>query len=230
MEDQAAMTTATYRRTGGGRPALDEELEIEADGTFRLLRRVSVDRVGTFGGTLDARGQDELRDALAGLGEPVVIRPTRPGVVLELVGWAGGSASFPLEDELPPQWQRLRELLQSWVEDLKQQPIAALELRLDDSADVAVLTVVGDQPIKVGFGAAFALSLFGEDEDYLDSATVPVPADLVAIGQLPPGRRHEVPLEHGLPFNPKRTLQVSVDVTIDDRAGRLTSTAGKGWF
>jgi len=59
---------------------------------------------------------------------------------------------------------------------------------------------------------------------------VPVPADLAAIGQLLPGWRREVPLDHGLPFNPKRMLQLSLDVAIDDRTGRLTCTAGKGWF
>ena len=89
MEDQAAKTAATYRRTGGGRPSLDEELEIEPDGTFRMLRRVSVDRAGTFAGTLRAPRRDQLLAALDELGDPVVIRPDWPGVVLELVGWAG---------------------------------------------------------------------------------------------------------------------------------------------
>src|SRR6185312_6540091 len=130
-----------------------------------------------------------------------------------------------------PEWQRLRELLQSLMEDLKQQPVAALEIRLDDSADVAVLSVVGDQPITVDFDdAALALSLFGEDEDYLDSATVAMPADLADGSPLPPGWRREVPLGHGLPFNPKRTLQLSVDLTIEGDESQLTCTAGKGWF
>jgi hypothetical protein len=231
MEDEEAMTLATYRRTGGGAPSFDEELEIEPDGAFRLLRRVSTDRVGTFAGTLDAPRRDQLIAALDALGTPVLIRPDRPGAVLELVDWAGGSASFPLEADLPPEWQRLRELLQSLVEDLKQHPVAALEVRLDDAADVAVLSAVGDQPITVDFdGAVFALSLFGEDEDYLDSTAVAVPADLADGGPLPPGWRRDIQLDHGLPFNPKRTLQLSVDLTVEGCESQLTCTAGKGWF
>jgi hypothetical protein len=225
------MTLATYRRSGGGAPPFDEELDVDADGTFRLLRRVSADRAGTFAGTLEAARRDQLSAALDALGAPVVIRPDRAGAVLELVDWTGGSASFPLEVDVPPEWQRLRELLQSLMEDLKQQPVAALEIRLDDSADVAVLSVVGDQPITVDFDdAALALSLFGEDEDYLDSATVAMPADLADGSPLPPGWRREVRLGHGLPFNPKRTLQLSVDLTIEGDESQLTCTAGKGWF
>jgi hypothetical protein len=84
-----------------------------------MLRRVSVDRAGTFAVTLRAPRRDQLLAEFDELGDPVVIRPDWPGVVLELVGWAGGSALFPLEAEIRPEWQRLRELLQSLVEDLK---------------------------------------------------------------------------------------------------------------
>lgn len=226
------MTLATYRRTGGRRPSLNEQLEIDDEGTFRMERRVSADRAGSFAGTVPDARLDQLRDALPALGEPVVIRPTRPGVVLEVVHWAGGSASFPLEDdEIPQPWLRLRELLHALVEDLKACPVAALDIALSESADTVILSAIGEQAVRVDVGGSvFALSLFGEDEDYLGSAQVAVPGGIGGAEPLRPGWRQEVALDHGLAFTPKRTLQLSVDLTIDGRASQLSCTAGKGWF
>lgn len=225
------MTLATYVRTGGGHPAYDEELQIDDDGTFRLVRHVSAERAGRFTGTLSSAQQHEVRAALDAVGDAIVIRPSRPRVVLEIVEWSGGSASFPLEDDLPAEWEKLRDVLQTLVEDLKADPVSALELRLDDTAETAVLEVIGTEPITVGFdGSSLALSLFGDDEDYLDSATVALPDEVAAGGELPPGWRREIPLAHGLPFSATRTLQVSVDFTIGGDDCQLTAVAGKGWF
>jgi hypothetical protein len=154
-----------------------------------------------------------------------------PRTVVELVDWAGGSSSFPLEEELPPEWERLRDVLQTLVEDLKQFPVAAVEIRLDESGGTATFEVVGSEPVNANLtGAQLALSLYAEDEDYLDSAAVAVPSDLADTSPLPPGWRHEMPLNHGLAFNPNRTLQLSVDFTIDAQECQLLCTAGKGWF
>jgi hypothetical protein len=231
VEDTEAVTSTKYLRTGGGKPGFDEELEIETDGVFRMARHVSADRAGTFAGTLDPTQLEALHTALDALGDPLVIDPAMPRTVLELIDWTGGSSSFPLEEELPPEWERLREVLQTLVEDLKQFPVAALEIRLGESGDTASFEVVGSEPVNANLnGAQLALSLFAEDEDYLDSATVAVPSDLADTSPLPPGWRHEMPLNHGLVFNPRRTLQLSVDFTIDGQECQLLCTAGKGWF
>jgi hypothetical protein len=231
VEAAEAVTLVTYRRTGGGAPAFDEELEVDDDGSFRMVRRVSADRAGTFAGTLDSAAQQELSAALAELGAPLVSTPMRPRVVLELIDWAGGSASFPLEDDLPAEWQRVRDALQNLVEELKQFPVAALEIRLDDAGETAIMSVVGEHEITVSFrNSALALTLFDEDEEYVDSATAALPADLADAAPLPPGWQHEVRLDHGLPFNPKRILQLSVDLDIDGRPSQLSCTGGKGWF
>jgi hypothetical protein len=231
VEDQAAVSLVTYRRSGGGRPAFDEELEVEDDGAFRLVRRVSADRAGRFAGMLDPSARERLAAALAKLDDPVEIRPTRPGVVLELVDWAGGSASFPLEEELPPPWEAARELLQTLTEDLKTQPVAALEARLDDAAATLVLTAVGAQPSPVDFdGATVAVTLFDEEEEYVDSARPAFPRQGDGGQTLAPGWTVSIPLEHGLPFNPKRTLQLTLDLRIDDRDAQISVVAGKGWF
>jgi hypothetical protein len=231
VEDAEAVTLAKYRRTGGGRPAFREVLEIESDGAFRLVRRVSADRAGTFAGILDATKHDELTAALDALRDPLDIDPSMPRTVLELVDWAGGSASFPLEEELPPEWEQARGVLQTLVEELKAFPVAALELRLDESGDTAIFEVVGSEPVNANLtGAQLALSLYAEDEDYLDSATVAVPSDVADTSPLPSGWRRELPLNHGLAFNPKRTLQLTVDFSIDGQDSQLLCTAGKGWF
>lgn len=225
------MTLAKYWRTGGGAPAFDEVLEIESDGAFGLVRRVSADRAGNFVGTLDGAQLDRLSAALNAVDGPLKVPVSMPRTVLEIVDWTGGSASFPLESELPPEWERVREVLQTLVEELKAFPAGALELRLDESGETATFEVVGSEPVNANLaGAQLRLSLFAEDEDYLDSATVAVPSDLAAAGVLPPGWRGDVTFNHGLPFNPKRTLQVSVDFTIDGHDSQLMCTAGKGWF
>jgi hypothetical protein len=232
VEDGEAVTLVTYTRTGGDRPRIDEELEIEPDGAFRMVRRVSADRAGTFAGALDATRLEQVQAALDALGEPLVIVPTRHGVVLELVDWAGGAASFPmLEDEIPREWLELREVLQTLAEDLKQDAVSALEIRLDDATETVTLEVVGTEPINVSFdGAKFALSLFDEDEEWLDSASVAAPDDLTGDDPLPVGWKREIALRHKMPFNAKRTLQLSIDLTIDGHDAQLTATAGKGWF
>lgn len=223
--------TATYRRTGGGWPSLDEQLEIDPDGTFRMTRVVSADRVGRFGGTLDDAHQQRLRSALTALGDPIDIEPAMPGAVLELIDWDGGSASFPLHADLPAEWQELRELMHALLVELREKPVAALEISVDDGGESAVFTALGEQPVDVRFddGAALKLTLFGEDESYLDTKTVPVPADLADAGRVDPGWRSRVRLDHGLPFTPQRTLQLSVEVSVDGREGKLTCVAGKGW-
>jgi hypothetical protein len=155
-----------------GKPGKDVSAAIA-----KIVKDQGIEQGGSRGswssasGTLDAPQQDQLLAALDALGDPVVIRATRPGAVLELVAWAGGSASFPLEAQIPPEWQRLRELLHCLVEDLNQQPVGALEVRLGDWADTAVLEVVGTQPVRVSVdGAVLTLSLFAENEDYLRSS------------------------------------------------------------
>lgn len=225
------MTLATYVQSGGGHPTYDEELEIEDDGRFTLTRHVSADRAGRFAGTLSADQLQQVRAALEAVGEPVRITPTRPRTIIEIVEWSGGSASFPLEDDLPDEWEALRQLLQTLVEDLKTDPVSALELRLDDAAGTATFEVLGREPIRIGFdGSSLAVSLFGEDEDFLDSTTVGLPGDLADGDALPPGWKREIALDHGFEFNPERTLQVSVDLTIDGEDAQLLAVAGKGWF
>lgn len=221
----------SYRRTGGGHPAFDETLSIETDGSFRMERRVSQGRLGEFAGSLEPDRFEAVSRALRAVDQPVVIAPTRPRVVLELVDCAGGLSSFPLEEkELPPRWLDLRRLLRAMLEDLKQFPAAAVELRLDEAATTATFTVLGDEPVPADLsGTALALALFDEDEEYIDAARIPVPAD-VTPAPLPPGWTLDVPLPHGLAFDPARTLQVMVDLRLGGAPAQLSYTAGKGWF
>jgi hypothetical protein len=221
----------SYRRSGGGEPAFDEILSIEPDGSFRMERRVSEGRLGEFAGSLEPSQLDALSTALAAVDEPVVIDPTRPRVILEQVDWAGGSSFFPLEEkDLPSQWGDLRRLLRTLLEDLKQLPTAALELSLDESATTATFAVLGDDPVPADLaGAVLAMSLFDENEEYVDSATVAVPAD-TPPSPLPPGWKLDVPLHHGLPFDPSKILQVTVDLLLGGDPAQLFYTAGKGWY
>jgi hypothetical protein len=231
VEDGEAVTLTTYRRDGGGRPYIGEILAVQADGAFRLVRRVSADRAGAFAGALEADELKRVSEALGALHDVLTIDPTMPHVVMEQIEWAGGSSSFPLEHELPPEWQQAREVLQGLVEGLKEFPLSALELRLNPTASTATLEVIGTEPLLAAFaGARFSLSLFGEDQDYLDSATVTMPADAQSEGPLPSGWQRTIPLNHGLAFSPKRTLQVTIDFTIDGKDAQLLCTAGRGWF
>jgi hypothetical protein len=224
------MSLVTYRREGGGHPLLDEELTVEADGAFQMVRRVSVDRVGKFVGELDPEQRQQLSDALEALDELPAMAPGLPPVVMEEIDWAGGSASFPLEHELPSPWQAARDVLQGLVEDLKRFPSSALELRLDASGSAATLTVLGYGPVAADLsGAAFAIVLFGPDFEHLGSASVPLGADIDA-GPLPAGWRLDIPLLHGLDFDPARTLQVTLEFSLDKHEAQLVSMAGKPWF
>jgi hypothetical protein len=218
-----------YRRTGGRDPSLDEKLQIDDDG-FQLLRQVAVDRVGTFAGSLDPVRRDQLAAALASVGPAIEIEPTHPGTVLELVDWPGGHASFPLYEDLPDEWERVRELLDGLIDELKNQPVAALQAQITDAGDTVVLESVGSAAADAGLdNCVLRLTLFDEEDLDVGAVSIPLPTDPPIPTPLPAKWRFEVPIAHGLDFIPQRTLRLNLNLQVNGQEGELIVFAGKGW-
>lgn len=226
------MTAASYRRTGGRRPRLDEELEIEPDGRFRLRRTVAVDRVGRFAGTVPEARWEALRAGLAELtdaGPLATPDADHPSPVYEAIRWDGGEQAWPDNAPLPDPWLRVRDELRALVDELVDQPVAALELTLAADGTQATLAAVGPEPVALTLSSVVSLSLFDEQDDYVDAASAGLPDTMSEVDSVPAGWHSEIPLAHRLPFSPARTLRASIECALDGRPAELTAFAGKGW-
>jgi hypothetical protein len=226
---------AEYRRGGGAKPADDEQLRIDDDGSFVLIRTVGGERVGRFAGTLSKRAAAALAKLVDGAEDATVAAEGLPPHVIETVTTAGAHLSVAAQSNPGPAAAKIIRRLRALSEELTAQPVAALELQVGAGGRSVGLRSVGSEPVDVDFGAAeLAVTLFGEDEALIASETIPLPPELGRRQELAPGWSHELPLPEKLTFNPRRTLDVKLDFDLADqgrpvRRARLSAIAGKGW-
>jgi hypothetical protein len=156
-----------------------------------------------------------------------------PGSVIEIIRTATASAAFPRESAPGGPWGKLADALRSLVEDEEAEPVAAIELTTDDKAHALTIEAVGRQPVDIDLESATVdLTLFGEDESWLESHHVDIAGDEAA--QVAPGWKLDVAVDHTLDVTPERTLQVVVELALADedgfvRTARLTKVLGRGW-
>jgi hypothetical protein len=147
----------SWRRQGGGdRPPANEHLEIDDDGSYRLLRSVGSARAGHFAGTLDAPALAEVL-ALVEAADPADAPTERAGegAAAEFVG--ARSATAAVHPQWPGgreagSWGPLVERLRRLADELTSSPVAAVEATTTSSGDglVVALEVIGTAPVAVG--------------------------------------------------------------------------------
>jgi hypothetical protein len=226
-----------YNRSGGPRPPDAECLEIQEDGSFTLRRVIGLNRAGEFGGLLPEAGVEDIRSMAeaASRADSPDVPDFPPHAVLEHLR-AGDR-----EWQVPSEWDgegpvvALIQAMRHLLEELTDEPVAALALAISEDATSASLTVEGDSAVQADFaGATCDYSLFDEDQEFVASGELSV-----ELGhgpeELPPGWSADIPLPGDIEFNEERTLQVRLTFRMKYSDGiwrdaQITAVAGKGWY
>ena len=229
------MTLVRSHRSGGRRPSDDESLEVDDDGSFDLTRTVGGPRVGSFAGTMSTRSLTALK-RLVEQADDLDDRPTGlPPHVLESVSTSRAEISVGARSMADVPAMKLVKHMRKLVDTLTDQPAAALELRVADDGGSITLASVGRDPIEADLGqASITWTLFGAQEELLTAGELPAPPDVHGKARLDPGWSTDLPIDADVDFNPRRTLDVTVELDLHDAAGaarraRLRAIAGKGW-
>jgi hypothetical protein len=226
---------AEYRRGGGRPPRDDESLEVETDGSYVLRRTVGGERVGHFAGEIPKRGLTALK-RLVEAAEDLDDRPTGlPPHVTESVSTARADITMGVHAKASSPAAKLVKRLRQLVDDLTDEAVAAVELRVAADGSGITLASVGTEPVEVDFSAAsLSFTLFGAREELLTEGDIAGPEGAGTKTRLEPGWTARSPIDLDDAFNPRRTLDVKVDFDLYDASGamrraRLRAIAGKGW-
>ena len=158
---------ASYARRGGRPPEDDERLEIDDDGSWRLLRTMGGARVGTFAGRLTPDRRRRLAAAIdEAVGAAPPTAPARPLRDAAHEAFRAGRASLgiPAGQRVDDGWAPLARLLRQWSGSLASARDAegALELRL--APEGPVLARNGDAPLRL-WPATVRIDLYARDGD-----------------------------------------------------------------
>lgn len=232
------MSLIRYQRTGGHRPANDELLEIESDGTFSLRRVVGGSRVGEFVGEIPVSSFKTLQKHLNDPSIEVGIPPEgqMPPFVLEYITAEGLAAEVSPEARIKNKpLASLARVLRELAEDLTAHPASAFECDIADGAPEVRLAILGEGgPVHVK-DASLTFDLFGEQEEFLTGGKLDSPFPRSEPVELQPGWSTSVSLPRELNFNPKMTLQVRMTFRMKYSDGiwrdaQVSAVAGRGWF
>lgn len=225
---------AAYQRTGHGRPADDESLEVDDDGSFRLRRTNGSSVAGAFAGAVPGDRLATLQAAAAAAAEEPPGDPPPPpsGRTIEYLATAEHGIAIVRGSTPPPMWAELADVLRRLVLDLVDQPAAAVGAELVDGGRRLVVRQLGPEAVETDPGTA-SISLEALDEAGQQLGTWEAQlADLLTEVDDPegdgddtweraPGWSLEVELPHDLPTGRLRgTLVIWI------KAGNYSSTAG----
>lgn len=226
--------TITFRRSGSGPPPTDHELlVINDDGTFEMERAFANERAGRFAGTVPTHAFSSLQDTARAI-EPDTTddsgnddAPITPDSSTELVDVDGTTFTAGPYDEPDGARGALFATLRTLLDELTDQPKAALELDLD----AAALRHAGTDPVTIDFTNAHVnASLTNADGASLGNWAGTLDGGIEQAG---PGWQRDLGLaDAGFePLRPGdgRGMYVTVVVRIDGRLSRLFATAGEGW-
>jgi hypothetical protein len=171
--------TVRFTRTSHGAPRQSLGIEIDDDGHV-LSWQTSGHRVGRFARELSASERPALERALAAARDadpPAASDPAAPvrpsGATEQLT--ADGLPDVVLKTPAPPPpgFGELIELLRTLREDLADDPVAAIELDVEDGAPLrARLRHVGSEAVAVRAGTVTVQATsYGRDSAVVDTAT-----------------------------------------------------------
>ncbi len=222
--------TYALRRSGGMPPAADELLTVAADGSWTMHRTQAVGAVGTFAGTLDPAvvgrlaepPADEAGVGAAGVGAAGGPPPAMtPDAQTERVDLDGRGLTLGVYDEPPDAWAEQVRILRDLLDELTEQPVAAIALvvsvdppsaRLEHSGSAAL--TIGPAPIHV------AVTIWGADGAILTQSGAQIEAgEGSGRAEVGPGWRLPLAVGDWAP-EPGQWLQVEVSLEVTDDAGR----------
>lgn len=221
---------AYTRRGGGGRPPANEKLEIDDDGSFRMLRSVAPGRAGHFAGVLDGPVFDEVR-TLVGAADAGDLPTARApeGADAEFVGCGGVNAAFHPQWKPTGSWAPLVRRLRTLGDELLSMPsaaVAATALR-DGGGLRLALEVVGPAPVAIGLHDGEVEVLDGGDRRVVPLASGEPPRrsirDDPAQFRLTAGWRLDLDLVDGVPLADASTAVVVVRCPLEWDGGRTTA-------
>lgn len=231
---------ARLRRLGGRLPPADNEhLEVAADGGFSMWRSANTAAAGRFAGRLTAGELAALVEeagAAAAAGD-LDVRPS-PDDAIEQVEVDGARAEMGGGSQLQGAWAALVARLHRLLDELTDQPLAAVRLQVDQGGRRASLVHRGTQPLRLDLSKLSARAvLWGPDwwllEDWR-SGPIVAPADGgaavagggdAARGGAPvaepvvagPGWSLELPFAHGFQPGPDRIIQAFAELAVIER-------------
>ncbi len=223
-----------YDIGGGGHRLFDgEHLRVEDDGDYELWRLTESPLVGRFAGRLaeaDRAALAELaRRAAAAAGDAVTPdAPLPPGAHGER--WLAGQASLLVAGGRAPDgaWGSLVAATRDLLPTLLEQPVAAVELVVDEGWGSATLRHRGGEPLRLDPGyLAVEVAAWKGYYDLVGTWNA-APGDLPQLGRGAggPGWTLEIKLRHGFRPGGGRVLHVKVGVeaVVDGGRSRLVAT------
>jgi hypothetical protein len=232
---------ARLRRLGGRVPPADNEhLDVAKDGGFTMWRSTNTGVAGRFAGRLDG---DELaalvEDARAAAAAGDLDVQPFPDDALERVELDGARAEMGGASQVGGAWAPLVARLHRLLDELTDQPLAAVALQVERGGRGAALVHRGSRPLNLDLSRlASRAVLWGPNwwllEDWRWGAAAPGGADQKAGGQAPgragqeagaaagpvvagPGWSRELPFGHGFEPGPDRMIQAFAELIVVER-------------
>jgi hypothetical protein len=199
-----------------------------------LTRTVGGPRVGSFAGTISKQALAALAK-LVEQADDLDARPTGlPPHVLESDETTRADITVGARSNAAGPAAKLVKRMRQLADELTDQPVAALELRVADDGHAITLASVGTEPVDADLGSAsITWTLFGQGEELLTAGEIDAAAT-AGSKQLAVRWSAELPISPEPEFNPRRTLDVQAEFDLVDSKGRsrrarLRAIAGKGW-
>ena len=212
---------------GRGEPRSDEHLEVDGD-RFSLWRSAGVPTVGRFAGSLPADVVGDIASAseeIAREEPPVVEMP--PDAALETLELPDAPVALLGQGVEPPgALGRLVVRLRGLMDELTDQPVAAVGLEIDEGWTGARLVHRGSDPVQVDV-SELRVSVYAWKGYYEPAGRWQRgPIALEAAAEAGPGWSVDLPFDHDLPTGQSHSLQVAVDFRLlDGEAWRSVSAA-----
>ena len=206
--------------TTGYSTSAGDNLEVDGDGGFRM-RLLTGARVGRFAGKVDEAAARELESAVSratDAGAPARDEPWRSEATTGLITVDGTVVfEFDVHDEIEGPWADVVARARGLVEELVDQPAAALALELSSGPLHGVVRHVGNETLRADLGeASVEAYLVGSDGATYGSWS----GDLGAHDQgtdIGPGWEADLQLEQsGFELTDGRACEVTVYLALPD--------------
>ncbi|HEV8681783.1 MAG TPA: hypothetical protein VGS09_03260 [Actinomycetota bacterium] len=210
------MITA-YAREGGMWPPDNESLLIEVGGRFSMWRSVTAGvPFGRFEGRLARAEAEQIsREAEAAAGVGGLEHPPEEDAAVETIEVMGTRATMGHDDQPDGPWGKLVEHLRRLLDQLTDQPRAAVGVEIFEGGRAARLVHLGEESLRVDFTEIAARARLLE-EGVIDEwrASPEVLAEVSSRGEFDVGRGWtlDLPFEHGFELKEGRRIRARVEL------------------